>query len=500
MLVSAQQVFQKRYDRGGINNRAYASAFDSTGYYLAGTTQGSVNPTWGSPLVTKFDLDGNELWSKTFEGVQGGYAADIIINKWGNVVIVGETDIDYNDFNAFLLELNPSGTMVNQVVWTGNNRTGIEKIKQFPNGNYLLGGWEEGSVLTWDGFIAVVDSSFALQWIRSSEYVDNITDLLIDYENNIFFTADFYEDVNDYYYSYLGKMNDQGNVLWGKTQISIDNDRFIALAQHQDSSIFVSYAKDYYLSNSTNHLFKYDRNGTMLWQKHILVVSNPYSIYAMTKRAGRDEYLGLQISGVIFCLDGAGNLLWNTKTAPGNGRSIRSMNELPNRQLQVAGYVNTSADLFLGVYDSLGSGFCNVSSPTVVIGTSTISISSGGIAFQSPSISPSIGMLPYNAPLTQTLMCSSLVSDEEIELHEKLISVFPNPFQNEFQIQFPDDEKFENCNAIIYDSFGRIVMKEHIINSEENNKINMSQISSGIYILEIKNKTGVKKIFRIVKI
>jgi cyanophycinase-like exopeptidase len=77
------------------------------------------------------------------------------------------------------------------------------------------------------------------------------------------------------------------------------------------------------------------------------------------------------------------------------------------------------------------------------------------------------------------------------EINNSSVVVYPNPFENEIYIDMLD-----NADVIVYDSWGRVVLKE--LNFSKN-YIDSSSFTSGIYVIEI-NYDGKKTVEKIIKL
>ncbi len=80
-----------------------------------------------------------------------------------------------------------------------------------------------------------------------------------------------------------------------------------------------------------------------------------------------------------------------------------------------------------------------------------------------------------------------IIHDEEME-----IVVFPNPFKNGFTIRI-ESNSFEHADVTVYDLTGRIVQRK--LNQNTNTNIVLgTDLSQGVYIIEVKNGTSVKRV------
>ena len=89
---------------------------------------------------------------------------------------------------------------------------------------------------------------------------------------------------------------------------------------------------------------------------------------------------------------------------------------------------------------------------------------------------------------------TSLIDDLEENLR---FQIFPNPFINQIEIQF-EQEKCENCQIHIFNAIGQLVKTSSI---EQNNVIvNIGNINSGIYYLQIENGASILAYYKLLKL
>jgi len=93
---------------------------------------------------------------------------------------------------------------------------------------------------------------------------------------------------------------------------------------------------------------------------------------------------------------------------------------------------------------------------------------------------------------TDSLTCNSTVGIKELSNSEN-ISVFPNPFQEEFQVTFSSNQP---VSLTIVDFTGRKVFNKSFVRSTE---INTSYFSKGIYIYEMRSNNGIIKTGKLIK-
>ena len=78
------------------------------------------------------------------------------------------------------------------------------------------------------------------------------------------------------------------------------------------------------------------------------------------------------------------------------------------------------------------------------------------------------------------ILCPALVPEKS----KVDVIIFPNPVQDNINIQFSDSDNKE-CKYMIYDSFGRTVIEKNmgIVSGTAADQVNVSHLNSGMYIL-----------------
>ena len=125
------------------------------GYVLAGRT--SLSPSFGGTVpgdavVIKTDKDGNQVWRKTFGGVEDDEANSVALTLDGGYVIAGRTlsygpgPVDYNQpwqwEDVFLIKLDANGNTVWQKVkgHRPNSSDGAASVAAVSDGGYIVTG------------------------------------------------------------------------------------------------------------------------------------------------------------------------------------------------------------------------------------------------------------------------------------------------------------------------------------------------------------------------
>ncbi|MCA9662057.1 MAG: SBBP repeat-containing protein, partial [Myxococcales bacterium] len=192
------------------DDRATALATDSAGaVYLAGTTEGAFdgfdNAGVRDAFLAKFAADGALLWTYQYGTLAGESPNGLAVDAQGNVFLTGSTggDLDGNTSaggsDVFLTKFDPDGDRL----WTKlygtsehDNNGAYGSVAVDPDNNIIMVGTTSGALGgEWfgsgDSFVAKLDTDGAVLWIRQlgTPKSDSLTDLALDANGAIFVTG-----------------------------------------------------------------------------------------------------------------------------------------------------------------------------------------------------------------------------------------------------------------------------------------------------------------------
>ncbi|MBJ6802559.1 RCC1 domain-containing protein [Geomonas propionica] len=278
---SGALLWSRSYD-SGINERATGVALDGSGNLYV---TGGVSDPFDIPLgithlactTVKYDQQGNEIWSRSFDNGTIDSAQGVAVDALGNVYVAGYTTYDYPWRHDTLL------------------------VKYDAAGNEL--------------------------WTRSydSAEVDRIFSVALDGTGNVYLTGHKGVVGADGWYSYQYetlKYSPEGVLLWVR---NYDDQTAYAVTVGADGSVYV--AGDYFW------VVKYNGDGAQLWSKAVpvdgvngqelhvtsLAVGKKGQVYA----AGR-FFDGFGTAYALAKLDANGTILW-TKRIQGDAKDYASI-------------------------------------------------------------------------------------------------------------------------------------------------------------------------------
>jgi hypothetical protein len=478
---------------GGSNeDRAQTMTLDASGnLYLSGFFAGTVdfdfssgvqNLTSADPyrsmFIAKYDNQGNYIWAKCI-GSAGGWAHpySIAIDAGNDLILAGSFDS--------AVDFDPGSSVFSL---TDNGAKDIFIAKYTSAGNFLwvkgIGGSSQDEC-----FSVTTDAS---NNIYSTGYFDGVVDF--DPSAVVQTLTGTYMD------AYLQKMDPNGNYIWAKS--------FGGKQMEAGRSVEINSAGELLMGGYTTDTLDLDPG------------------------SGTDIYYPENYKGFISKLDNSGNYIWG-RVFEGRGWSSDITRTLYSGSGIIAcGYLQLDADLDVntGVFEvssAMPVGFvtrfneCDISEVTSVSASTNtlctpapvnLSLTGGNLNsaaywqwYEGSCGSNPVGtgtLLTVTPTITTTYYlsgaggcagaaagCSGVtivvgqcVGISEDPLTETGISIFPNPFNDSFTIALRSGE--EEYTVEIFSASGGLVYQERIKNRTN---IDMSEKSSGIYLVRIRN-------------
>jgi hypothetical protein len=229
--------------------------------YLTGYTYGSLggaNAGDADAYLTKFDITGNELWTRQFGTSSFDFGVSVATNNSGDVYVSGRTDGDLVGPNAgsgdaFLIKLDDSGNEVWARQWgTSELEAGVSVAVDAEGNAYItgqtLGSLAETNAGLADAFLAKFDVMGNVVWTRQmgTSSFEISHSVAVDLAGDVYITGFTYGELagtqigpNDLY---LFKFNSAGDELWSQQ---------IGSGRDSGWSVTVSSAGNIYVGGST---------------------------------------------------------------------------------------------------------------------------------------------------------------------------------------------------------------------------------------------------------
>ncbi len=458
-LMAQQTYFNNRYN---LNN-----SWCETGYSIIADTNkitilsaACANPGQAGPLNAAFlQLDNNGLVVHTnfinFINHHLYIGGDGSLNKTPTGYVFAGSLEDTISGDAFLAKLSNSG----DTIWT--RRFGDSAFqsgwmaKPVSDGGYLLC----GSTATVDTFgnvlVIKTDSSGNLLWQKDYGYYgSNEVALAITQTSDGSYALTGWRRNGSIFDIYLLKIDSLGNFQWDTTYGSQWPEMAWSIISSQDGNIVIAgtYANS---SGGRNqpYLAKFDLAGNMLWERKYAGGFGGGTLYSIKElndgsliSTGDDNFPPFPPStqGLILKTTANGDSLWyKNYYSSFNGRSyLKDIYPSPDGGFVACGFVNPQApdtghqDLWVLKVDSVG---CEISNCTVGI-------------------------------------------SEYVENKTK-VSVYPNPFTNELNIEFDQADRLNELR--VFNILGKEIF--HSLVPEVHNTINF-ELKDGLYLIQVFRK------------
>lgn len=293
-----------------LGSYIYDMDFDINGDIII--TGSSVSPNYDDWFTAKFDSGGNLLWSRRFDDGNVDQALTLATDGLGNLFIAGLSWAVYQGYNFKVIKYSPVG----DTIWT-YNWLGFEDAEDIARdividkyGNVLIAGtcgWG-----TSDYVVIQVNSSGNTNWIRKYDSPENGHDYLkaivTDDIGNIYVTGDSYKPGrNDDIITI--KYDAFGDTLWTRRYAGSGNgdDRVYAMIIDSNGNVYLA-ASTFVAGNGIDCLtIKYSSSGELLWAK----TYSEYSFYNdVVTSITMDKFRNIYVSG--FSSTSSSNLVYLT--------------------------------------------------------------------------------------------------------------------------------------------------------------------------------------------
>ena len=295
---------------------------------------GPENPgAGGDSFITKYDNDGNKLWTRTLGSSTGDeYFGDAATDDLGNVYVAGETNGSLDSHqnlggtDAFFAKYDPDGNLVwSRQVGTSENdsfsRVAVDSDGYFYTVGYTNGLMDGGqSAGITDSLLMKWDSDGNVIWTQQIDEAVHSVGKAVAYDaatNSIYIAGQGRGSVdgnlsnnagqND---AFVARYDLEGNMIWGKQLGTAEHNSFEAIDIDADGNVYLSGHVEAPLAGNTGEglrdalIVKYDSNGNLLWNRQFGTAGNDYG-YGLTVDSNGNAY----VSGQIEESPGAG--IWD---------------------------------------------------------------------------------------------------------------------------------------------------------------------------------------------
>ncbi|MDO8707085.1 SBBP repeat-containing protein [Pseudomonas sp.] len=277
--MDGNEIWVKRYGLDhGRYGRATSLALDKSGnVYVTGFSL-SYSEWWTYADFTtiKYDCDGNEVWVRRYDGLQGeDYARAIVVDTSGNVYVTGLSFKPWpgdTDYATIKYDANGNEMWVKRYD-SGGYGDFVSSLAVDVSGNVYVTGTSDISWAWWlhhSSFATIkYDANGNEVWIKKYNggyYNDGAADLKLDAIGNVYVTGTSYID----YWSgdFLTiKYDMNGNEAWIRRYDGGNHDSSAVLTVDAGSNVYVS-GTSYNSSGVGSYAtVKYDETGNEAWAK-----------------------------------------------------------------------------------------------------------------------------------------------------------------------------------------------------------------------------------------
>jgi hypothetical protein len=321
-----------------------------------------ITPNGGKDIyISKWDTDGNMIWTKTIGDIYFDEIDDALIDAQGNLIISGyfrgTVDFDPSSSvftlygpptkaNAFILKLDNNGAFI----WVGNIGYDCSPLNLAlaTTGNIFVAGGFYGlfgndfdpgvgntntqKASTRDLFLLKLDSNGVFQWVKTigssnSSGKSRYEAMTIDNQDNLYLTGTF-DETMDFDFStgvstltnnnnnndiFIEKLDSSGNLIWVKGIGDTENDIVRGIALDQFGNVYTygrfKNALDFdpgpnaffFTSNGNYDIFlqKLDNNGDFQWAKTYGGINGDYGNTLTIDTINNGIYNGGSFRGTV---------------------------------------------------------------------------------------------------------------------------------------------------------------------------------------------------------
>lgn len=232
-----------------------------------------VSPTDNDFGVLKYDIDGNLIWSYTWDGENGMDApSDILLDDLGAIYVVGGTQSSNSFSDYAILKIKPTGDLEWETFY---DYIGLHDaaVSIAMKGNLLyVAGTSASQINSWDNATIVLDKGDAslLSEFRASipgNGLDMPKGIVSDNNNNIYVTG--YVEVDGNKDIQLLKINSDFTIEWMQTFDGGFEDEPAGLGLDANGNIYVTGFTRRSNGIQDYITIKYDTDGNQLWAKSL---------------------------------------------------------------------------------------------------------------------------------------------------------------------------------------------------------------------------------------
>jgi Secretion system C-terminal sorting domain len=508
-VSNAQTTFQKVYGGTTTDNGNYVVQTTDGGYIIAGTTT-SIGEGGRDVYVVKTNAAGDVQWTKTFGGATDNeYGYCVQQTSDGGYIVSG--DAAFNGFSGeidfYLIKLTATGDTSWTKTYGGNGFESAFAVRQTSDGGYIMCGQTPAfGTNNFKAYLIKVNTTGDITWSKAYDSYGYATgkDVQQTADGGYIFLGETDIDFDGSGDLYLIKTDALGNPTWSRAIGAADTEEASEVKQTPDGGYIVTGSA--YGAGSLSRdmlLLKTNSLGVTEWAKTYgstvnevsrsvtLTTDGGYAICGSSWGFNADE----DYEVYVVKTNASGVVQWSRTYG---GPSLYGDYGFSIQQTNDNGYIITGEAYSFGIgikniylikTDATGDSGCTnqgtaatVTSNAVLQNISTTTtVLSGGTAANPATVSHTGG--------TQTDICATLSNSEET-FEQGSILAYPNPFTDLVTIDLPTSNL--NTKATIFDITGKSLVTFEL--NSQNNSMDLSNLSSGIYFCKFDSNTNTKTI------
>jgi len=292
--VTGNDIYEKIYI---FNNNIYVIGVNNN--IFSGVPDPFVGNTAGPFLLSKFDLNGNHIWSKIGPDTNGNSNPNgIVIDSAGNIIISASTDNPSSIKMGHIIKYDPSGNVIFNLLTdsavTGNNgRASPTAINIDSVDNIYIVGITENSSTGANSsfFISKLDSTGNVIWAKATTLaIQSAVGVVVNKITNEIYVVGFSTTPNN---GLLFKFDSLGNLIWQKIISSSSDIRLNSVILDSTQNIIVTgHTNSAGAGLNDGTIMKFDSSGNLIFA----------NVYGGTS----DDFLGSTVLGNSDILYSAG--------------------------------------------------------------------------------------------------------------------------------------------------------------------------------------------------
>lgn len=446
--MNGQVQSNRNYSFNSNLDNGYIVSSGTNRYLFGSNNAGSLS---SNIFMAKIQATGQIIWSKEIVHSDSiGFKQAIAINN--SAIIVGGNILTNTKQNIFIAKTDSSGNILwSKSIGTINSNEVLHSIESTTDGGFLITGISDFNDANGDVFVIKIDSTGHPIWNRTFDFVinsfsNNIANHGIESSNGEIYiggTSKNYQIApNDEAWSpFVLKLSSNGNFIYLKTyEINSGNCGATNIRERNSNEfVFAGYTGPYALltsiSSSGNSNWSYYYSNGLITKSYgidVNVISNGY-LMSSTRVGSQDSLLLIRttFSGNSGCFE-----------------------QIPSSQAFANSRTPTIDSLLLDTLNNI-----SISNIPVVITDSTITIDTD-------------------------IKCESLTTVKE-NIESPRVVLYPNPASDFITISIPIINDKVKGEFILYNSLGKLVLKQFVRNY--NTVVEINKMPKGIYFYRFIN-------------